>query len=233
MYASMRFRARVTGSAGAVAGLFTFYDDNNEADIEILTRDPHTTYRFTNQPAVDKKGDDVPAASQAPTDLPSWQQWRTHRIDWVRGVVRWYVDDVLVARNSYSVPRRPSGIVLNLWGDGGEWGGEMAVGDQALMDVQWVEMVFNTSGRRDGPKKRKGSKKTKRGLHAVDDAPAHWFQKRKKRRNCMTVCAIDDVAQIGFPEVKFIASMASAGGAARAWLLVACLAIALDFIVGA
>ena len=40
MHASLRVKARVLGDKGAVAGFFTFYNDNNESDVEILTDDP-------------------------------------------------------------------------------------------------------------------------------------------------------------------------------------------------
>jgi hypothetical protein len=39
MHVSMRMYGRVRGAKGAVAGFFTFADDTNESDIEILTRD--------------------------------------------------------------------------------------------------------------------------------------------------------------------------------------------------
>lgn len=45
MHASMRMRARVVGDEGAVAGFFTFFDDDNESDIEILTDDPDAVIR--------------------------------------------------------------------------------------------------------------------------------------------------------------------------------------------
>ena len=48
-YFSLRFRARVVGAAGAVAGLFGVYDNNNESDVEVLTRYNTSTYHYTNQ----------------------------------------------------------------------------------------------------------------------------------------------------------------------------------------
>lgn len=54
MFASTRFRARVMGDAGAVAGLFYFRNGANESDIEILTRDQPSEIRYSNQPVVDK-----------------------------------------------------------------------------------------------------------------------------------------------------------------------------------
>ena len=31
------------------------------------------------------------------------------------------------------------------WGNGGSWTGEMADGHSASLDVQWIEVVFNTT----------------------------------------------------------------------------------------
>jgi hypothetical protein len=39
MHASIRIRAKVVGSKGACAGMFTYFDDDNESDIEILTKE--------------------------------------------------------------------------------------------------------------------------------------------------------------------------------------------------
>lgn len=43
------------GAAGAVAGLFTYEDGQNESDIEILTRDDPNEIRYSNQPVVDNR----------------------------------------------------------------------------------------------------------------------------------------------------------------------------------
>lgn len=52
LFASIRVRARVTGSSGACAGIFFYHSDDQESDIEILTRDEHSILRATNQPGV-------------------------------------------------------------------------------------------------------------------------------------------------------------------------------------
>ena len=51
MHASLRVKARVVGDKGAVAGFFTFYNDNNESDIEILTDDPVDMIRCVLHPS--------------------------------------------------------------------------------------------------------------------------------------------------------------------------------------
>lgn len=184
-HVSMRMYGRVVGDPGAVAGFFTFYDDNNESDIEILTRDPKDEIRYTNQPSVDKSGNEVAAASTGPTNLPPWDEWQTHRIDWLPKNSYWYLNDQQVAANTYSVPRKPSFLVLNMWGDGGEWSGNMTIGDHAEFQIQWIEMTFNTSG------PYTGLKQDKRSIGV----------EKRGRKICGNVCKIDDVRELGTPEI--------------------------------
>ncbi|KAF2255706.1 glycoside hydrolase family 16 protein [Trematosphaeria pertusa] len=205
MHVSMRMYAKVTGSKGAVAGFFTFFDDTNESDIEILTDDPTDVIRYTNQPAVDKEGNEVAAASLAPDRLPAWDDWQTHRIDWLPKNSYWYLNDKQVAANTYSVPRKPSGLVVNMWSDGGEWSGNMSVGDSAEFHIQWIEMTFNTSGPVEGAP---GGNK-KRDLEILET---------RKDKGCKVVCKIDGVKTVGTPEVV---SVAMAAGVSVSWGLLA------------
>ncbi|KAF1814343.1 concanavalin A-like lectin/glucanase [Eremomyces bilateralis CBS 781.70] len=212
LHASLRFLARVRGDPGAVAGLFTFFDETNESDIEILTGDANRTWRFTNQPSLDKTGDEVAGASIEAPRLPEWRDWREMRIDWVPGVSRWYVDGEQVAENTYSVPRKPSGLILNMWSDGGEWSGEMDVGGSAELHVGWVQMVFNTSGPVEGPGEGRGGRygSSKRSLSSVEESTPeiHQLVPRKGAKACKVVCAVDGTEQEGVPEVVFTASAA-------------------------
>ncbi|KAF2691209.1 glycoside hydrolase family 16 protein [Lentithecium fluviatile CBS 122367] len=187
MHASMRMSGRVIGSKGAVAGFFTFFDDTNESDIEILTDDATDVIRYTNQPAVDEDGNEVSTASVAPEKLAPWDEWQTHRIDWLDQNSYWYLNNRQVAANTYSVPREPSGLVINMWSDGGEWSGNMSVGDSAEFQIQWIEMTFNTSGPVDGP----AGGSNKRDLGELE----------KREDGCRVVCKIDGVKTLGTPEV--------------------------------
>ncbi|KAF2855957.1 glycoside hydrolase family 16 protein [Plenodomus tracheiphilus IPT5] len=199
MHVSMRMYGRVRGDKGAVAGFFTFVDDTNESDIEILTDDPTDQIRYTNQPAVDKKGNEIAAASVGPTNLPSWENWQTHRIDWLPKHSYWYLNNEQVAANTYSVPRKSSFMVLNMWSDGGEWSGKMDVGGSAEFHIQWIEMTFNTSGPYDGGKSQKR------------DDSINLFGRKRATKGCQTVCKIDDVAQVGTPEVVSTSSSGAMG----------------------
>ena len=153
LYASVRARARISGARGGVAGIFLYNNDTNESDIEILTNDDKSVYRLTNNPGVDKDGNEIPGAST--TDpIPaaggasgngSWADWNDWRLDWFDGRSDWYVNGKLVESKEYGVMKVECQFVLNMWSNGGIWSGNMTIGDQAVMDVEWVEMVYNIS----------------------------------------------------------------------------------------
>jgi len=165
-YASIRVRARITGASGAVAGMFIFRSDDQESDIEILTRDGPDKIRYSNQPDTDSSGNDISGAStqvninndvqvdsgalgdkrRRVSDGVVWTDWHTHRIDWIKGKSSWFVDGKKVLDKTYGVPTKSTYLILNMWSDGGVWAGNMTVGDEARLEVEWVEMVYNTSG---------------------------------------------------------------------------------------
>lgn len=49
----------------------------------------------------------------------------------------------MAASTRVNVPADESMVVVNMWSDGGSWSGNMSVGDEAELQVQWIEMVFN------------------------------------------------------------------------------------------
>jgi beta-glucanase (GH16 family) len=211
MHASLRMYGRVEGAEGAVAGYFTFFDDSNESDIEILTQDPKDKIRYTNQPAVDRAGNEIAAASLDPSNLPRWDDWHTHRIDWLPKQSYWFLNGDQVAQNTYSVPRKPSYLVLNMWSDGGEWSGNMSVGDSAEFHLQWIEMAFNTSGPYEG-----------------EQQPSNKMVRREDK-GCKTVCRIDGVKELGHPEVAYVGA---AVGTSVSWSLVVGIVGVVSVFVG-
>lgn len=75
-----------------------------------------------------------------------------------------------------------------MWSDGGVWSGNMSVGDTAYMEIEWVEMAFNTSG--------------------PDDLSSRDLHKRAGQPECQTMCTIDGVTVVGNPEIAAAASVA-------------------------
>lgn len=201
-YLSARFLARITGSPGACAGMFTYRPPPQNAptqvqeiDIEILTSGPDNVVQYTNQPSVDRHGNPVPD-STVNGSLPSgsWGEWNVYRLDWMPNQSSWYVNGISVANVTDQVPTDPSGLFLNMWSDGGDWTGVMDVGNEAALQLQWIEVVYNTSGDYTGYQKRDsiGS----RGI----------LEKRKKKKilGCAVVCSVDEkVVDDGMPVMLY------------------------------
>jgi beta-glucanase (GH16 family) len=153
---SLRVSARVHGSPGAVAGFFTYKSDTQESDIEILTRDDDHHAHFSNQPTYDDDDDAVIQGSTFNASVPrgaSTEQWLTYRLDWLPGLDRsaWYVDGEKAAETDYQVPRQASTLFVDMWGNNGLWSGKMPVGGHAVLEVQWIEMVFNATVEAEAP----------------------------------------------------------------------------------
>ncbi|KAL4882511.1 concanavalin A-like lectin/glucanase domain-containing protein [Aspergillus karnatakaensis] len=145
-HASVNVRARVRGDPGTCAGIFTYANGENESDIEILTRDPETQIRYTNQPTVDDDGNEIPGASTI-VDIPNggvWSDWHDHRLDWTPELSAWYLDAELVHTKTYGIPQEPSQIIFNMWGDGGKWWtADMEIGAAAYLEIQYIEIFYN------------------------------------------------------------------------------------------
>jgi beta-glucanase (GH16 family) len=155
---SVRMYARTRGSPGACTAMFTYRDvetslaDVQEADIEFLTAGPVDRVQYTNQPSFTSEGDDVEGASQN-ASLPNglrWDDWAVHRLDWTPGRTTWYVDGEEVWDTGFQAPRDPARVLFNAWSDGGSWSGEMEEGGQAMLEIRWIEMLYNTTDTREG-----------------------------------------------------------------------------------
>ncbi|RDL38713.1 Concanavalin A-like lectin [Venustampulla echinocandica] len=189
-FLSARFSARVVGSPGACAGMFTYLagdtpQDVQEADIEILTEGPRNAVQYTNQPSVDTKGAVVPQATVNGTNPggKDWTHWNVYRVDWMPGTTTWYVNGAKVANIDFQTPKDPAGLMVNMWSDGGSWTGNMSLHDQAYLQIQWIELAYNTSG----PYTGSGARKRNEG-YGSEGA----LVKRKGTPGCKAVCSVDE-----------------------------------------
>ncbi|KAH8588811.1 concanavalin A-like lectin/glucanase domain-containing protein, partial [Bisporella sp. PMI_857] len=141
-YLSIRFKARVIGSSGACAGLFTYRENDNvvnEIDFEFLTQGPRNMVHFTNQ-----GGGAETFNYSFPQGLMS--DWRVYRMDWDQLSSRWWLGGEQVKLFQRGVPKSPSRLNVNIWSNGGAWSGNMDPYEQAFFQIQWIEVAFNTSG---------------------------------------------------------------------------------------
>lgn len=185
-YLSVRMLARTRGDAGGVTAMFTYRGASDgalaevqESDLEIRTLDPARKVQYTNQPSYTDEGEEVPEATRNAT-LPRgtlWTDWAVYRMDWTPTRTTHYVDGDEVAAIAFQNPRDPTQVYFNCWSDGGSWSGIMRDGRQAVLQIQWIEMVFNQTD--------------------VNDV-----QPSKKRADgdggsCQKVCSIDETDTVG------------------------------------
>ncbi|WPH00830.1 glycoside hydrolase family 16 protein [Acrodontium crateriforme] len=151
VYGTMRFAGRVVGPTGACAGFFSYAlddGDNNEADIEILTKDGAYAngleVHYTNQPS-DINGEDS-GTSLNSTLVTSFYKWQTHRFDWRQSATDFYADagqhKLQIAKQ---VPKGDSQLTINMWSTGNDWTDSLAVGEEAEYHILWIEWAYNTS----------------------------------------------------------------------------------------
>ncbi|KAI0386397.1 glycoside hydrolase family 16 protein [Hypomontagnella monticulosa] len=148
-YVSMRMYARTRGSSGGVTAMFTYRGgdteaDVQEADLEVLTREATNDVHYTNQPST-VDGVTRPNATVEVAIPGTWSNWRVHRYDWTPGSSDWYVDGKKTASIQYQAPKDPATLIFNTWSDGGNWSGVMASGNSAVMQIQWIELIYNNT----------------------------------------------------------------------------------------
>lgn len=150
-HASLRVNTRIYGAGGAVAGIFTYLNDTQESDIEMFTRAPERYVQYSNQPASlgEPTWAPIPGATVNVT-MPQnkvYEHWHVHRLDWVEGRSVFFLDDEMTNTTTLQVPiaQPPSRFYINMWGANSTWSGAMEVGNNATLDVLWIEMLFNTT----------------------------------------------------------------------------------------
>ncbi|RFU73565.1 glycoside hydrolase family 16 [Trichoderma arundinaceum] len=238
-FVSLRMLARTTGGPGAVTAMFTYGNPNTtssvqEADFEVLTRGPREKVQYTNQPSFTSDGQVNPDATQNVT-LPDdmiWSQWAVHRLDWTAESSVWYVDGQQLANITFQVPRAASGINFNAWSDGGSWSGNMSLYDEASLQIQWIEMIYNTTTASQSSSTRRDPSR----LWSRDVGPQGEMLRRRGdlsarstsstgNGNCKVVCSIDEVTEAGAATMLWnstatrIAGADAGSGMALAWAL--------------
>lgn len=99
----------------------------------------------------------------------------------------------------------------------------MSVGSSAELQIEWIQILFNTSGKRDGPGGKKKGGKVKRWVHDLVEEGAKVFEKRDEPKSCTVICKVDGVEKEGFPEVAYLGAPGAAanlGVAMKTWALV-------------
>ncbi|MGE0685063.1 MAG: family 16 glycosylhydrolase [Candidatus Binatia bacterium] len=114
---------------GMITGFFTFQDF-----AEGVARNPHDEIDFeilTSQLGKISTNVFVAAENSAnyPISIPmaGMGDWHTYRMEWLPGMVRWFVDGNLIRTETEHVPVQPQQLHMNLWGVPTDW--KQSLGD--------------------------------------------------------------------------------------------------------
>ncbi len=223
-YLSVRMLARTRGARGAVTAMFTYraadmLADVQESDLEVRTSDPADRVQYTNQPSFTVAGDEIPEATRNAT-LPAeggdgaqgqlqWTDWAVYRMDWTPERTTHYVNGAEAAAIAFQNPRDPTRVHFNCWSDGGSWSGVMRQGDEAFLQIRWIEMVFNET----------------------DTDNALWRTRRDGEASCKRVCSIDETDKIGTAVLLDSGTSTMARNHYATWIpLLAMFMLALDLL---
>lgn len=167
-----------------------------EADIEILTKDPDNYIHFTNQPSESQEGLTYKNATANVSMPVSWNDWNEYRYDWLPGLSAWYVNGESVANISFHAPDRPAQILINMWSNGGSWTGNMSIGDVTYLQIQWIQIAYNTSDNK--PPQKRHVESTSPQVRDVDSS-AEISRRTDSPATCKKVCRIDSKNSVGVP----------------------------------
>lgn len=216
--------------------MFTYLDSSpvQEADIEILTSGPHDVVQYTNQPSNSQSGDIITEATRN-ASIPGglhWSTWNTYRVDWSPTQSSWYVNGESAANISFQVPRDPAGLIVNMWSDGGPWTGNMSIHDVAYLQIQYIEIVYNTTGpfnssasttkvrprnaeptSVNGLGRRSGNREGRSHSAKRSEASREFYgavdtlgRRDASSGGCQVVCSVDDgvnISSVGTPVVLY------------------------------
>ena len=178
-HGSFRMHAQIIGAPGAVVGFFTYLDAYNEQDIEILTNEANNQIHFTTH---NNGGAGAGNPNLNTTFHGSRTDFNTYRFDWTAGKASFRVNHDPAKLLTVAVPTQPCPLNVNMWSAGDGWGGAMAPGQSASLNIEWIEAVYNSPGADAG-------------------TPASRVRRRQAGAgSCANACKIDGVAKAGIPE---------------------------------
>ncbi|KAI9810243.1 MAG: hypothetical protein M1827_006377 [Pycnora praestabilis] len=149
LHGSFRTVFKVSDDRGSVGGFFWYHDDNNEIDIEVLTKESNTTtVHYTSHPSISSTGALIPGAS-VPTALTiPWTSYQEHRFDWSPENITFYQGTYqgssVVHTTTINVPHVGGSVQMNLWADNSSWSG-MPSTTTVTMSVQSILIYYNTT----------------------------------------------------------------------------------------
>ncbi|RDX57385.1 concanavalin A-like lectin/glucanase [Lentinus brumalis] len=150
LYGTFKTTAISSPVPGVCHGFFTYKDDCQEADIEILTSFYNTgnTYvqpglELTNQNTACDHTHNTNTAVPYPADPTTGEHEYT--LEWSASAVKYYFDGQLVGTLNTNVPSQPSSFLWNSWSGGNvKWTAGPPTQD-AILRIKKIDLTYQTA----------------------------------------------------------------------------------------
>ncbi|PGH34014.1 hypothetical protein GX50_03161 [[Emmonsia] crescens] len=155
IHGSFRVEFKLENAKGGSCGAFFWYrDDENEIDIEILSREFKPDWfpvHYTTHPALDENGQVISNATKVIPlrDDDLLNSFQRHRFDWTKEELRFYQNSTQMHSNALRIPNAPGHAYLNVWADGGPWSGAPSTTD-VFLTTRLIAIYHNTSASDQG-----------------------------------------------------------------------------------
>lgn len=160
LYGSYRSSMKITGVNGTVSAFFFYYNDTQEIDMEFLSRElpsgdnDNETYPVnlvlqSAAAAVVASAAQTPAFATVNLPFDPRAAFHEYRFDFQPGRVVFSADGTVLAEmEGPAVPSHPAHLAINHWSNGNPlWsGGPPPAGQDAVLEVRYVKVYFNSSG---------------------------------------------------------------------------------------
>ncbi|MCJ1308983.1 hypothetical protein MMC25_002638 [Agyrium rufum] len=152
LYGSFRAAIKVTDVPGTCTAFFWYFNDTQEIDVELLSRQFNSTSNPVNlvlqSPAAEQAGDDAsgtPSFSVIQLPFSPSGEFHEYRFDWTPENVTFFADGQPLKTMAVAVPSSPGHILLSQWSDGNpNWSGGPPTKD-SVSTVSYFKAYFNSS----------------------------------------------------------------------------------------
>ncbi|KAI8063926.1 concanavalin A-like lectin/glucanase domain-containing protein [Gongronella butleri] len=152
LYGTFRSFIQIPTQPGTVSAFYYFKNNNNEIDVELLSKfNPPQAY-FAIHPQIYEPDGSASNLTHGERMLPfdPAQQLHEYRFDWLPDQVNYYVDGEFSRAMNTNVPNAPGRINLNHWSDGNpNFSGDPPANVDITMLIANLTFFYNSSQNND------------------------------------------------------------------------------------
>ena len=147
LFGSFRVLAKAPSQKGTCSGFFTYTNDHNEGDIEILSAESSVSNtHYSHQPDHNPDtGDAIPGTSIVRKGDKRTTRWNTHRMDWFPTRSTFFFNGGFRGAVIVNNPREAAAFILNHWSNGNSGWSRGPPTKDARLQVKYAALYYNST----------------------------------------------------------------------------------------